>query len=274
MPGENRQGHFLDQNLDPRLVDVVSSAEPVVDPQDRVEVVEHLLPGEELADHVPDDGRASHAAADQNPKSDLAVGVPHRMNADVVHQRCCAIVRRAAYRDLEFARQIRELGMERRPLPEQLRVGARVDELVPGDAGEVIRGDVAHAVAAGLNGVHLNARELCQNVRHVLEPGPVELDVLTCGEVAVASVILAADVRQLAQLRRGQQSVRDRDAKHRSVLLDVQAVLEAQRPKFVFGQFARQKAPRLVAKLRDAFVDKALIDVVVLVHVVPLGKAL
>jgi hypothetical protein len=36
---------------------------------------------------------------------------------------------------------------------------------------------------------------------------------------------------------------------------------------------ARKKAPRLVAKLRDAFVDKALIDVVVLVHVVLLGKA-
>ena len=196
------------------------------------------------------------------------------MNADVVHQRSCAIVRRAAYRNLEFARQIRELRMERRPLPEQLRVGTRVDELVPGDAGEVIGGDVAHAVAAGLNGVHLDACKLCQDVRDVLEPGPVELDVLTCGEVAVASVILAADVRQLAQLGGPQQSVRDRDAEHRSVLLNIQAVLQAKRPKLIFGQLARQKAPRLVAKLRDAFVDKALIDVIVLVHAVPLGKAL
>ena len=202
MPGENRQGHFLDQNLDPRLVDIVSPAEAVVDPQDRIEVVEYLLPGKELADHVADDGRASHTAAHQHPKSDLAVCIANRMNADVVHQRCCSIVRRSTYRDLEFARQIGELGMERGPLPEQLRVGARVDELVPGDAGKVIGGDVAHAVAAGLNGMHLDACKLCQDVRNVLEPGPVELDILTCGEVAVASVILAADVRQLAQLGR------------------------------------------------------------------------
>ena len=64
MSGENWEGHFLDQNLDPRLVDVVPPAKSVVDPQDRIEVIEHFLAGKELADHVADDGRTSHAAAD------------------------------------------------------------------------------------------------------------------------------------------------------------------------------------------------------------------
>jgi hypothetical protein len=44
------------------------------------------------------------------------------------------------------------------------------------------------------------------------------------------------------------------------VPLDVQAILEPQRPELVLGQFPDQKAARLVAKLRDAFVDEALIE--------------
>ena len=49
-------------------------------------------------------------------------------------------------------------------------------------------------------------------------------------------------------------------------MLDVQAVLQAQRPELVLGQLTREKAPRLVAKLRDTLVDEALIVVVVSVH--------
>ena len=92
---------------------------------------------------------------------------------------------------------------------------------------------------------------------------PVELDVLARGEVAVAAVVLARDVRQHAQLRRRQQAVGNRHAQHRRVALDVQAVLQAQRAELVFGQLAGEKAPRLVAELRDAFVDDALVVVVV-----------
>ena len=101
---------------------------------------------------------------------------------------------------------------------------------------------------------------------HVLEPRPVELDVLARGEMTVASVILAADVRELAQLRRRQQAVRNRDTQHRRVFLDVQAVPQAQRPELVLGQLAGEKAPRLVAKLGDPLVDEALVVVVVSVH--------
>jgi hypothetical protein len=42
--------------------------------------------------------------------------------------------------------------------------------------------------------------------------------------------------------------------------------LKTQWPELVFGQFAREKSSRLVAKLGDALVDKALIVLVVAVH--------
>ncbi len=51
------------------------------------------------------------------------------------------------------------------------------------------------------------------------------------------------------------------------MLLDVQAVLQAQRPELVVGQLAGEKAARLVAELGDALVDEALVEVVVAVHV-------
>ena len=65
---------------------------------------------------------------------------------------------------------------------------------------------------------------------------------------------------------RRQQAVGNRDAQHRRVLLDVQAVLQPQRPELVLGQLAGQEAPGLVAELRDALVDDALVEWVVAVH--------
>ena len=108
--------------------------------------------------------------------------------------------RRAGDGDLELARQEREFGMQRRPLADQLAPRTRIDDLVGGDAGERIAGGVAHAVAGGLDRVHLDPGELGEDLRNVLEARPVELDVLPGGEVAVAAVVLAGDVGERAQL--------------------------------------------------------------------------
>src|SRR5450755_4365942 len=107
--------------------------------------------------------------------------------------------------------------MERRPLPEQFTVRTRIEQLVSGDTSEVVAGDIADAIAAGLDRVHLDARQLGENVWHVFEARPIELDVLPRSEVAVASVILPADMRERAQLGRRQKSVRDGDAQHRRI---------------------------------------------------------
>src|SRR5262245_6358442 len=84
--------------------------------------------------------------------------------------------------------------------------------------------------------------------------------------MAIPSVILAADVGELAQLPGGEHPVGDRNPKHRGMLLDVEPVLQPQRPELVLGQLAREKAARLVAELRDAFVDELLVKGVVAIH--------
>ena len=84
--------------------------------------------------------------------------------------------------------------------------------------------------------------------------------------MAVAAVVAARDVREHAQLARRQQAVGNRHAQHRRVALDVEAVLQPQRAEVVLGELAGQVAPRLVAELRDALVDDALVDLVVVVH--------
>ncbi|MNM75095.1 hypothetical protein D3C81_868670 [compost metagenome] len=55
--------------------------------------------------------------------------------------------------------------------------------------------------------------------------------------------------------------------------LDVEAVLQAQRAEFLFGQFAGEEAAGLVAELRDALLDDPLIVLVVYVHVILCSQA-
>src|SRR5690242_14709816 len=135
---ELRGRAFLDEDLDARLPLVVAAAETVVRAQDRIEVIEDLRTRKELADHVSHERRAAEPAADDDAKADLARVVAHEPEPDVVDEDRRAIVRRPRDRDLELARQVRELGVERRPLAHELAVRARVDDLVPGDAGEMI----------------------------------------------------------------------------------------------------------------------------------------
>src|SRR5262249_25359760 len=118
----------LDQHLDAGLPFVVAPAEPVVDAQDGIKVVEDLFPGQELADDVADHRRAAETAAYEDGEADGSVRSLDRMHADVVDQRDHTIGGRARYGDLELARKIGELGMEGGPLPQQFRVWPRIDD--------------------------------------------------------------------------------------------------------------------------------------------------
>jgi hypothetical protein len=131
----------------------------------------------------------------------------------------------------------------------------------------VIGGDVADAVAGGLDGVHLHVRQLVEDIGDVGEPGPVELQVLAGGEVTGAAVVGPRDVGELAQLPRGQRAVRDGDAQHVGVQLQVDAVHEAQRLELVLVELAGHAARHLVAELRDALAHELGIELVVAVHV-------
>jgi hypothetical protein len=84
--------------------------------------------------------------------------------------------------------------------------------------------------------------------------------------VAVAAVELARQLRQRAQLRCAQFAVRDRDAQHRRVALDVPAVLQPQRPELVFAELAAEMAMKLVAKLCRPLAHDVAVECGVGVH--------
>ena len=84
--------------------------------------------------------------------------------------------------------------------------------------------------------------------------------------MAVAAVESARDVRELPELPGRKQTVRNCNAQHRREALDVQAILQAQRPELVLAERAGQETARLVAELRDALLHQPLINVVVDVH--------
>ena len=63
-----------------------------------------------------------------------------------------------------------------------------------------------------------------------------------------------------------QQAVGHGDAQHVGVALHVQAVLQAQRQEFVFGQLVGEAAPHLVAVLGDALAHDEMVVLVVTVH--------
>ena len=140
--------------------------------------------------------------------------------------------------DLELARQEGELRVKGRPLAQDFAIRARVGQFVRCNASKLVGGDVADAVARRLDGVHFDACQLAENRRRFFELRPVELHVLARGEVADAAVVASRNLGQFAQLFGCQHAVRNGDAQHRAVALDVQAVLQAQGTQFVVGKLA------------------------------------
>ncbi|MCY1511557.1 hypothetical protein D9M68_459850 [compost metagenome] len=185
-----------------------------------------------------------------------------------------AVAHGAVHGDLELARQVGEFRVEGGPLADDLAPGARVDDFVTGDAGELVGGGVADAVAAGLDGVHLHGGQLGEDFRHVFQFRPVVLDVLAGADVGVALVVVASDLGQLAHLDGREQAVGHGDAQHGREALDVQAVLQAQRAEFLTRKRALQIAAGLIAELLDAVLDDPLIVLVVYVHICPVLRLL
>ena len=178
----------------------------------------------------------------------------------------CTIGVAGDHRDLELARQIAEFRMETRPLAQQFGIGPRIDDLVCGGTCEVVRTDVADAIAAGLDGVHLDLGKIGQDIGRVFQLDPVVLDVLPRGEVAVTAVVLVRDIGQRVHLLAVQRAVGDGNAQHVSVQLKVQPVHQPQRLELVFGQLAFEAAAGLVAEFLDAGIDHRLVILIVFVH--------
>ena len=114
--------------------------------------------------------------------------------------------------------------------------------------------------------MHVDFGQGRQRVGRVLELDPVELQVLARREMAVAAVVLARDIGQLAQLARRQRAVGNGDAQHVGVELQVETVGETQRLELLLGELARETAAHLVAELLDALGDQRAVVVVVTVE--------
>ena len=90
---------------------------------------EDLLPRHEGVDLDTRDGRAAHAATHEHLEAHLARGVLPELQADVMPADGGPVFRGAADRDLELARQVGELGVQRAPLAQHFGIGARIDEI-------------------------------------------------------------------------------------------------------------------------------------------------
>jgi hypothetical protein len=256
----------LEQDLDTRLVDVVTPAVLVVDPQNGFQIGEQVGLGQKLADHLADHRRPAEPATDEHAKAALTCGVLDDLQADVMDLGRSAVALGPGHGDLELARQIGEFGMQRRPLADDLAIGARIDQLVGGDAGQLVGGDVADAIAAGLDGMHLDRGQVSQDIGHALQGGPVVLDILARGEMAIAAVVGPRDMGQHAQLPRRQQSVGNGHAQHGGMKLDVQPVAQPQGAELLLAELPGQVTAGLVPELGDALIHQALVIGVITVH--------
>ncbi len=108
--------------------------------------------------------------------------------------------------------------------------------------------------------------ELFEDVRDVLELRPVVLDVLPRREVAVALVVDSRDVRELSELRRREQPVRDRHAQHVRVELHVETVLQPKRLELVLADVTRDAPAHLILELARALLHEEQVVRVVAVH--------
>ena len=267
--GKGLGAEIVHQDLDARLPDVVAPGELVVGAQHRLDVAQHVALLQERLDRLGEERRAAEAAADHDLEAGLAGAVAVQPQRQVVDAQSGAIVARRAHRDLELARQEGKFRMQRHVLADELGPDARILDLVGRDAGPLVGGDVAHAIAAGLHAVHADAGEIGHRVGQFLELDPVELDVLPRGEMPVAAIVTAGDMREHAQLLRRQRAVGDGGAQHVGVELQIDAIHQAQRLELVLGQLARQAARDLVAEIRDALGNERAVEIVIEIHARP-----
>ncbi len=117
--------------------------------------------------------------------------------------------------------------------------------------------------------MHFNTGEFIQDRRHVGEFRPVELDVLPCGEVAVAAVIGACHMGQHPHLSRVQRAIGNGHPEHIGMKLQIDPVHQPQRLEGILADLASKPPRDLVAKLIDAVGDKGVIEFVVTIHRCP-----
>ena len=257
---------FMQRDLDARLVLVVAPTKHVIDRQHGLNVGQQVFDRQEVPHHHAHHGRAAKASTDDHLKPGLALCVLHHAKADVMRLGHRAVIRGAGDGDLELAGQELEFRMVGGPLAQKLGIGAGVFDFIGSRACEMIRCDVTHAVARGLDGVHLDIGQRGQDRRHIGQFRPVELDVLPGGEVAIALVPGVGNHGQLPHLMRADGAIRNGHAQHIGVQLQIKPVHQAQGAELLLGQGPVQTAGHLIGELRHASANEGFIEVGIAIH--------
>ena len=252
-------------DLDTRFVFVVTATDLVPDRHGSFKVGQQVVKGDEFGQFLADHRCTAQTAAHNDAGTQNAVTLD-QLEADVMRFDHGAVVFGPGDGDLEFTRHELEFRVVGGPLAQQFGIGARVGDLIRGGTGEMVGRHVADRVARGLNGVHPNLGQRVQHIRHVVQLGPVVLDVLTGGEVAIALVPLFSQQSQLTHLRAGQRAIGNGDTQHVRVQLQIQAVHQAQGFEFILGQGSVNAALDLCAELFVALCQKCCVELGVAIH--------
>ncbi len=113
--------------------------------------------------------------------------------------------------------------------------------------------------------MHVGFRQHFQRRHGVFQLDPVELYVLACGEMPVSLVELARDAGEGADLLAAQRAIRHGHTQHVGVKLEIQAVHQAQRLEFFFGQVTGNATIDLITELLDPLTQEGAIDLIVAV---------
>ena len=178
--------------------------------------------------------------------------------ADVVHGHQPEVVVAGREGGLELARQQLADVQPQAVGRDSLGVGRDVEGLVGADAGEVVGGDVAHRVAAGLAGREPHRAEQPHHRGRLVERHEVHLQVLARGQVPHPPRRVAVDdVGQHVHLRGVEPAVGDLDADHVHVglALAVDAVLQAEEAELQRVDLVALEAPHVRLVVLDLGLD-------------------
>ena len=177
-----------------------------------------------------------------------------------------AVVFGTCHGDLELARQELEFRVICRPLADQLSDGTGVCDLVSSGTGKVVRSHVADGVTGGLDRMHVHFSQRIKHVRHIAQLRPVVLDVLACGEVAIALVPLVRDICETGHLLTIQGPIGDRNTQHIGMQLQIKTVHQAQGLEFILSQRPINAAFYLRTELSVARGQKVGVKIGVVIH--------
>src|SRR5215472_6833351 len=209
------------QELEPR-----PAAQPAVtivaeDPSHPGPYIGYLIRRDEYTEPLGHHRVGRQASADPQVKAGITAGAGHADERHIVDLVRGALRPAARDRGLVFARQVSELGVERCHGLGRAQRRGRVEHLGRVDSGDRAAENVARNVAAGLEGRQADLFQTRPDVRNVLNPDPVELDVLPIGDVREVAAVLLRDPCDGSQLTRRELPARDADPHHEVRVLDV-----------------------------------------------------